>query len=320
MISINLQENDIVFALKQYILELVERKNTDNRYTKFDSNNDIFLGILGEIAFEKYLSNIGFIKDTDFVKVSDKINSPTFSKFFTSVGDKKYDKMDFLLKLFYDINGNPIDLMKIDVKTQKYIGNYNENWQFAVNKNTVEKINGKENIIDNFVFIFSKNGIEDFIDIDFENKSINELREIYKKIRINLKQNSINLEILGIIEPKKFLVLAEEFKENEIFRVNKNKDKLNAFKSVSSMYRISLKYLSNIEKIIPPRKLNFDYETLINYKKLFQNENRYVKIENDKSKLLFPYNKVYLNSQYKDFNELINNFKSNNIKGYKQKI
>lgn len=319
MVNINLEKDDIVLALKKYILEIVERKKEKNRFTKFDSPNDLFLGILGEISFEKHLINLGFNKNTDFVKLDDKKEDSKFENYFNKIGNKVYDKCDFLIKLFFDKNGEPIDLMKIDVKTQKYIGNYDENWQFAINQNTVNKIKEETSIINQFVFIFSKNGIEDFIDIDIENKNIEELRLIYKNIENNLKKNTIKLEILGCISPEKFLTLSEEFSEGEIFRVNKGTS-LNSFKTIAPMSRIYLKYLSNIEKIIPPRKIDFDIQSINNYKKIFKNENKYVKIESENNSCLFPYNKVYLNNQHNNFQQLLNNINmEKNRKGIKNK-
>lgn len=51
MIKITLDKEDIANATRFYIDDLIFRQKNKDRFTKFDSENDAFLGALGEIAF-----------------------------------------------------------------------------------------------------------------------------------------------------------------------------------------------------------------------------------------------------------------------------
>ena len=118
------------------------------------------------------------------------------------------------------------------------------------------------------------------------------------------KEKNILFEILGMIEPKKFLALSEEFKENEIFRINKQSNgNFKSFKTFSNMHRIDLQYLKNSEKIIPSKKINMHLskEIIEQYKKANTTATNYVNV-ND---FLIPYDKIYLNSQFNYFNSII---------------
>lgn len=50
--NIDISEEDICIAVKKYIVDLANRIKDEKRFTKFDSENDVFLGIIGEIAFK----------------------------------------------------------------------------------------------------------------------------------------------------------------------------------------------------------------------------------------------------------------------------
>ena len=118
-----------------------------------------------------------------------------------------------------------------------------------------------------------------------------------------------------MIKPEQFLVLSEEFKENEIYRVNQNKqNNFNSFKSESSMYRIDLRYLKNMEKILPFKNLpkQFNIEKLKKYKSALPKAEKYVRLRFGNETETFPYDKVYLNSQYANFMEFSKKAFSNN--------
>ena len=102
------------------------------------------------------------------------------------------------------------------------------------------------------------------------------------------------------------MFLSEEFKTGDTFRVNiKQNGEIQKFNAKDNMYRIYLKYLENLDKVIPSKKINTKIDSLEEYIKTFPNENNYVKICNEDQEVFFPYNKVYLNSQYKNIEELI---------------
>ena len=54
--------NSLILSFK----EDLEKKENKDRYTKFDSDNDSFLGPLGEIVFKKYLEENGYKYGEDF--------------------------------------------------------------------------------------------------------------------------------------------------------------------------------------------------------------------------------------------------------------
>lgn len=142
--------------------------------------------------------------------------------------------------------------------------------------------------------------------------SLEELKNSYKNIRHNLKIKNFQVEPVGIIESEKMDYLSESFEEDEIFRVNFSQEKSQSFKTTAPMSRISIKYLSNIDKIIPSINQNFNLEQINNYNLLFPNEKHYVRINNGKEKATLPYNKVYLNSQYSTMEEFISKFPKQN--------
>tara|TARA_B100000700_G_C15063470_1_gene867720 strand:- start:16756 stop:17721 length:966 start_codon:yes stop_codon:yes gene_type:complete len=308
--KVKIEEKDIIEALKKYIIEIAYRKKEKKRYTKFDSENDTFLGYIGEIAFKRKLLNKGFVENEDVFHISeDEYNN----KYIKKINGRNYDEFDFLIDIFYDKNGNKSkeEAFKIDVKTQKYYGKFNENWQFAVNSHTVDKIKENKNRITHFLFIFSQNGLSDIIDSDIEKLNIENLRYLYKNINSFLKVKNFDVDICGIISVNKFLFLSEEFGTGETFRLNINNNKINKFNAKDNMHRIFLKYLDNVDKIIPSRKIKTNINNLKKYTKNFQNENTYVKVLSDNKEAFIPYNKVYLNSQYKDLEELIKKINTN---------
>lgn len=102
---ISLNKNYLEIAILKHIDELIDRQNNKNRFTKFDSDNDTFLGYLGEVAFEIFLQQKGFNKNSDFVRLDECKLNPAFKKYFTFNSTGTYDSCDFLLKLFFDKDG-----------------------------------------------------------------------------------------------------------------------------------------------------------------------------------------------------------------------
>lgn len=303
--KVKIEKEEVIDALKKYIIEIAYRKKEKNRYTKFDSENDTFLGYIGELAFKKKLLKKGFKEETDFFHISEKNYD---DKYIKKVNGKRYDEFDFLLDIFYDQekNKNKEKSLKIDVKTQKYIGKFDENWQFAVNSKTIEKIKKDTSKITHFLFIFSNKGLSDITDAKIEELNIENLRYLYKNLEDFLKIKEFEIEICGLISTEKFLFLSEEFKTGDTFRVNiKQNGEIQKFNAKDNMYRIYLKYLENLDKVIPSKKINIKINSLEEYIKAFPNEKNYVKICNEDQEVFFPYNKVYLNSQYKNIEELI---------------
>jgi len=313
----------IIFALKEYLKELKYRKEEQNRYTKFDSDNDIFLGILGEFAFAKYLSTQnGLNKNKDYFQISRNLNNPECEDAIVNVNGKKYDKYDFKLSFIENQE------LKIDVKTQKYVGQYTEDWQFAINSQTIEKLKEDPNRIDFFQFIFSQKGIFDFLpkeDIQYLQKqaSIEEIDKYINNIESKMLSNEINMELLGMVESKKVEVLSEEFEEGEEFRLNYNKykDQYTTFKTFSNMHRLDLKYLSNTNKIIPKTVINnpnIDNLKVKEMLKVLPKSKKEFSVYINKEEFKFPYSKIYLNSQFKDFEEMLIHNCSNNLKNQKK--
>lgn len=242
IINIELDDRIIKKAIEKYIEELIHRIDNPNKYTKFDSDNDIFIGMCGEYAFAKFLYNKGFDKRKDYFQIGLFESDEKFKDDFVEVDNFKYDKYDFKLNLLFDKNNNELESIKIDVKTQKYVGRYNDNWQFAVNGNTIEKLIKNESKIDYLSFIFTEYGIEDFINLEVFKKATKEELLIFKSnLTPMLKRKSIKLEILGVISPKNFIVLSEQFSKDEVFRINKTKEgEIKPFRTNSPMYRIKI--------------------------------------------------------------------------------
>tara|TARA_B100002019_G_C21271417_1_gene602589 strand:+ start:1419 stop:1796 length:378 start_codon:yes stop_codon:yes gene_type:complete len=123
-INIGIDRDDIRIVVKKYIVDLARKIKKDDRYTKFDSENDVFLGVLGEIAFKKRLREKGFIDGRDFEHISELKQNGEYVK---KIDEFSYDLFDFKLDFLFDENGNNISGFNIDVKTQKYVGKYNNN-------------------------------------------------------------------------------------------------------------------------------------------------------------------------------------------------
>ncbi len=136
---------EVIESLILYYKEKIYRDANPQRFTKFDSDNDVFLGSLGEFAFCKYLQSRSYeylqnYWDNQHLPDSDK----------KQIDGRVYDLYDFKVHLSKD------KYIKIDVKTQYCINlkYYDENWQMDVNENTVKKIENEQRDIDYFVFIF----------------------------------------------------------------------------------------------------------------------------------------------------------------------
>jgi len=104
------------------------------------------------------------------------------------------------------------------------------------------------------------------------------------------------------------LNLSVPFDKDEIFRIND----LKPYKTQSPMHRITIKYLENINKIIPSRTIDYSQNNVNLYKNNFPNENKFIKIINHQNNYTFiPYNKVYLNSQFVDFENFMKKINNN---------
>jgi hypothetical protein len=322
--KVKLNKAVIIAALHEHIDFLIERKNNSNKFTKFDSENDAFLGACGEYAFAKYLSEKGFTRGEDYFQINRYRKNIKFKEHFKEVNGILYDKYDFMLDIFTDQKCNKLDPFKIDIKTQKYVGKYTEDWQFAVNSNTVDQIKKEPNKIDSFLFIFSKDGLSDLVDTSIFNTNEKELENLKINLENHLKKKEIEVELLGMIEPVKFIALSEEFKEGEVFRMNNSSKGMSSFKAFSPMFRINLSYLSNIDKHIIPRNVNakINIEQVNNYcKKLNINEDtKFVKISDGKNVFQFPFEKVYVNSQHKDFESFANSTLLDNKQKFQNRI
>ena len=287
-------------AAMLYVQELIKRKEAVDRYTKFDSDNDIFLGELGEQAFAKFLHSKGFLKGIDYRRSADSLHNGNA----TLVNDVFYDAYDFELNLFFGENGEARRALRIDVKTQKYVGNWDKYWQFAVNAKTVNKIKGRRSVIDSFVFVFSKDGIGDFI--DYEALKEMDLESLKNIKEVKLKKNDIVLEIAGSISSQDFVKRSTFFSKGEVFRINKTKNGVKAFKVFSDMYRINIGDTYHPNKVFPSRNVSrVNVESLEEYKKLVGERNKFVKIISDGQELLFPYGKVFENSPFMTFEEAL---------------
>lgn len=251
MAVINVKPIEIIESVILYYEEKIFREKHPERFTKFDSDNDIFLGTMGEFAFSRYLKMRGYKYLSDYW---DNKNLPTDAK--KEINGRIYDLYDFGIKL------SEYKHIKIDVKTQYCIGlkYYNYNWQMAVNDNTITKIRNGYRDIDYFVFIFCDKESTKYIE-HIENKFSNnnpadiiELLNGYKKKPEKLFL-PINVDIVGAIKVKKFIDYSISFKENEIFRINLKKGeniKPLYWDAKSSMSRIYIKYLMDIDKLIIP--------------------------------------------------------------------
>lgn len=324
--KVKLEKEIVKIAIQKHIKDLINKQENETRFTKFDSDNDVFLGECGEMAFAKFLKfNNGYEKNEDYYRVSSLKNNNSsikeylnFKNHFVNVNGTYYDKYDFIIDIFEDYNGNNTKPLTVDVKTQYRtpFGNPTDDWQFAINSNTVKQIQNDSNKVDYFLFAFSKNKVEDFLDKSkLKNKTVEELYSIAINIEQHANLKDIEIEIIGMIKPEQFLVLSEEFKENEIYRVNQNKqNNFNSFKSESSMYRIDLRYLKNMEKILPFKNLpkQFNIEKLKKYKSALPKAEKYVRLRFGNETETFPYDKVYLNSQYANFMEFSKKAFSNN--------
>jgi len=306
-INIQLDEVVLKISLKAYINDLINKKKDSNRYTKFDSENDALLGALGEYAFAKFLYNKGLRKNIDYLKI-DIANATPGDDNFVQVGNKFYDKYDFLVS-----NVQNQEPFRIDVKTQKYVGKPTNDWQFAVNSNTIDKINKKTREIDKFLFIFSRMGTEDILKMDLNNKSIEELEMILNndiELVNCLKIKKINMEIMGVIDYDKFIFLSSKYEEGEAFRIYSKYDKFNEFTTQSPMHRINLNYLSNPDKVIPNRILNLhnidENKVELLYAKTDLNQPFFDLYVNDKL-YKCPYDKLYTDSRFSNQSEFLNN-------------
>lgn len=303
--TIQLDKEDIKKALRHYIVDLVSRidylSHDGSRFTKFDSDNDFFLGELGEIAFAKFLTQMGYRNDVDFFKTSDKSNDPSFSSYFTQVNGVKYDRFDFGINMFYGADGHRKSTIKVDVKTQKYVGKYNDSWQFSVNSNTIDKLENDKNRIHLFCFIFSKYGINDIIIENISKKNKDQLREIYKNIEQYMRVSQVDVDILGTITPEKFTILSDKFEKGEIYRINTSNSNLNAYSVHSPMHRIFIRYLENVEKTIPNLTIGVPSQKLDRYRSK-TTDSLYVKNTQDQ---LIPIGKIYYNSQHRSYSHFI---------------
>lgn len=275
-------------------------------------------------------------------------NNKDVLQHFTFVNGKYYDKYDFILNDFlYDKNKQPVSNLTIDVKTQfrtKFINKVTEDWQFAINSNTIKQNLKNTEKVDSFLFLFCKNEATDFIDekacssllspninysiLMFKNNALNDkcteqhIKDIIYNIDIIFKETDIDLDVGGMISPKRFIELSEEFKKGEIFRFNmiKNGDLLPQI-SKDNIYRITQKHLTNIDKCIPDRVINnkqlspdFIRNKRNEYlKKLGHADINFVKTNINNFNLLIPFDKIYHNSQFKNFNDyIISTFRDKN--------
>lgn len=313
-------------ALKEHLLDIKRKIEDKNRFTKFDSVNDIFAGACGEYAFSIELIKNGYImKDTeaeknfgsyDYIRLEKEKNqlsessSPEILKHFKNVQGKYFDKYDFLLKDFFvNKKGVPVRDLSIDVKTQ-YRTPYatvNDEWQFAINENTVKQIQTDKNKVDLFLFLFCKDQAKDFFEVKDHIKENNlKLMFAIEHLKANrigkLKSEDINLlignfdeitninsntkltiEVGGFISPKKFLDLGTKFEEGEIFRVNKYQNGFIFQKTEATMYRLFKKHLTPLKKQIPIRRLDQNKSKSINLNEMKEDRNSYLKAIKNKS-------------------------------------
>jgi hypothetical protein len=206
--------------------------------------------------------------------------------------------------LFYGNDGASKGALRIDVKTQKYVGKCDNNWQFAINEHTVNKIHNEKSSIHLFVFQFAKDGVKECLNQDFSWFNEKQLLEAKDKIHLYITKDRVQIDILGGIKPSKILSNAEKFDTGEIFRINVSNGKTNVFRTQSPMYRFHLKHLDDVGKIIPARNLNFDKRSVKEYTKNLESS-FHVKINNGREECLFPYDKVYLNNQFQNMQQML---------------
>lgn len=254
------------------------KKNNPNRYTKFDSDNDAFLGKIGESVFKNHLIDLGYRYEINFHD-----NLSTLAKKI-STNDRTYDPYDFSISYEYlDSLGNTKTKTElIDIKTQYCINNklYNGQWQMAVNSNTINKIINSTRQLDSFVFIFSDANWEDYLKKVCELLSTNkEDPNLIEKIKSsNLTFDPITLDVVGTIKCQLFDLLSVKYTTNEVFRVNFNKYKneLIPWKTADTMHRIYIDKLDSINHLIVPRRINLPFngskENLLAYNE-FMREN-----------------------------------------------
>lgn len=119
-----------------------------------------------------------------------------------------------------------------------------------------------------------------------------------------IKKDNVSIDILGSMKPTKILSNSEKFEKGEVFRININNGNIKPFTTQSPMYRFHLKYLDDVEKILPARKQKFDKKRVEEYAKQLDSKH-YVKINNGTNECLFPYDKVYLNSQFQNMQQML---------------
>lgn len=118
LITIKLDEKD--FSKIASIVSKRKSKLIGKTYTKFDSKDDALIGVVGEVAIEKYLKLCGFVEGNDF---ETNYNCPD-----------DYDKWDVLVK------GK-----EIDVKTEKSLYTPNSEWYYGFP--VIQKPNNKDLIV-----------------------------------------------------------------------------------------------------------------------------------------------------------------------------
>ncbi len=108
------------------------------------------------------------------------------------------------------------------------------------------------------------------------------------KNRADVVFKQITVHIIGAISVHRFISSSIFFKENETFRINLNKDlKTSYWKAKASMYRIFIKYLKDIDKLIIPLNINLckhKPKDTLKFKKWFENtykSNEFVKVSLD---------------------------------------
>lgn len=324
MIKIKIEPIEIIESVILYYEEKIYRDEHPERFTKFDSDNDIFLGTIGEFAFSRYLKDRGYEYLSNYW---DNKNLPDDAK--KEINGRTYDLYDFGIQFS---KGKDI---KIDVKTQYCIAlkYYNENWQMAVNENTINKIRTGYRKIDYFVFIFSDKESSKYIEhiekrfkTNDSNKII-ELLESYKGKSEKLF-NSFSVDIIGAIEVEKFISLSTSFKENEVFRINlqnkNNRIKPLYWKTQSAMSRIYIKYLINIDRLVIPLNINLCKEKPNNsknfkewFESVFKYESSFVKVFIDEEIYIkFPENGFIKGIQYATYIDFLDDVikKFNNSK------
>ncbi|MGJ0341933.1 hypothetical protein NG769_05660 [Aliarcobacter cryaerophilus] len=270
---IEVEPLEVIESVILYYEERIFREKHPERFTKFDSDNDIFLGTIGEFAFSRYLKIRGYKYLTNFW---DNKNLPDDG--IKEIDGRIYDLYDFGITLSEE------QTIKIDVKTQYCIGleHYNQNWQMAVNENTINKIKNGYRNIDYFVFIFcdkeSTKYIK-FIENKFSNDNPIDLIKFLNSYKSKPEKlfKPISVDIVGTLEVQKFIDLSISFKEKELFRINIKKGsdtKPFYWNAKSPMSRVYIKYLMDIDKLIVPLNIDLCKEKpkdSIEFKKWFEN-------------------------------------------------